>query len=177
MEFRRLKVWIDLYCDDTFPWALPPNSLIFFFTGNCQLGKAYQGDCSDASSQEEGERNWNDSVHFPQLWVFFFFRISLRGEWSRQRETVDVHKRTYIRRTRPRFFWVPLTGRRKRTCVVNMKSGPAFIFGGRLKRAESVSDPHVSQLYLPGRVLGWGQLTQRFLQRWAASRLPQTLCV
>lgn len=27
-----------------------------FWTGNCQLGTAYQGDCSDASSQEEGEK-------------------------------------------------------------------------------------------------------------------------
>ena len=32
------------------------DTIIFFFTGNSQLGKAYQGDCSDASSQEDGER-------------------------------------------------------------------------------------------------------------------------
>lgn len=28
----------------------------FWFPGSCQRGKIYQGDCSDASSQEEGER-------------------------------------------------------------------------------------------------------------------------
>lgn len=30
-------------------------SVLFFYLGNCQLGKNFQGDCSDASSQDEGE--------------------------------------------------------------------------------------------------------------------------
>lgn len=48
------------------------NQGIFFFVGNCQLGKAYQGDCSDASSQEEGEKKWNS---FTTNFLSFFLCV------------------------------------------------------------------------------------------------------
>lgn len=41
-----------------------------FWTGNCQLGTAYQGDCSDASSQEEGEKK---QLSGPRFFLVFLF--------------------------------------------------------------------------------------------------------
>lgn len=42
-----------------------------FWTGNCQLGTAYQGDCSDASSQEEGEKKQLSGPRFFSGFSFF----------------------------------------------------------------------------------------------------------
>lgn len=57
--------------------------VLLFSPGNCQHGKAYQGDCSDASSQEEGERKQN---HFPQQ-RFCVFLLCREQQWQRGEPT------------------------------------------------------------------------------------------
>ena len=65
--------------------------VVFFFVGNCQLGKAYQGDCSDASSQEEGEKKCIYLVMFFSDKCNPLWRVEVSGR-EQQRGAQKKHK-------------------------------------------------------------------------------------
>lgn len=80
--------------------ASQPCKPYIFFTGNCQLGKTYQEDYSDASSQEEGEKEliFCGGVYFPD--ECFHLEHSISRERAEEM-TKEMHKSMYNQWIRP----------------------------------------------------------------------------
>lgn len=123
----------------------------FFWTGNCQLGSAYQGDCSDASSQEEGEKKQLSGLRFFLVFSFFWggvFFYDTGGSaawWGEKCMEVCVNR------------WLRSDCGHKQTKAwpANQACCPSLTsvyFWRSVGKAESVSNPHISQLYLPHHV-------------------------